>query len=57
MLPAGTPVAQAIPVRRETLELVVEEMDAQRLGAHRDVEEALAGYPGVYRKDYRRGPS
>ena len=57
VLPAGTPVAQAIPVRRETLELVVEEMDAERLAAHREVEEALAGDPGVYRKDYRRGPS
>lgn len=56
VLPAGTPVAQAIPVRREALELVVEEMDAGRVAAHRAVEEALGADPGVYRKTYREGP-
>ena len=43
VLPAGTPVAQAIPVRREALELVI--------------EENLAEDTGVYRRDYRDGPS
>lgn len=52
-LPAGTPVAQAVPVRREAVELVVEEMDAGRTAAHAAVEAALGEDPGVYRKQYR----
>ena len=55
VLPAGTPVAQAIPIRRETLDLVIEEMDAERVDAYRDIEQALADDPGVYRKQYRGG--
>lgn len=55
VLPAGTPVAQAIPVRREALELVVEQMDAERVAAHAAVEQALGQDPGVYRKSYREG--
>ncbi len=56
VLPAGTPVAQAIPVRREALELVVEDMDDAQVAAHRAVEQALAADPGVYRKEFREGP-
>ena len=56
VLPAGTPVAQAIPMRREALELVVEEMDDRQLAAHRAVEDMLGEDPGVYRKRFREGP-
>lgn len=55
VLKAGTPVAQAFPVRREAIELVVEEMDEDRLGAHLDVQDGLQADPGLYRKRYRSG--
>jgi len=54
VLPAGTPVAQAIPIRREALELAIEEMDAGRTASHAAVEAALGEDPGVYRRKYRR---
>lgn len=54
-LPAGTPVAQAVPIRRETLDLVIEPMDEERLRAHMAVQDGLQAEPGLYRRDFRRG--
>lgn len=55
VLPAGIPVAQGIPVPRETLELEIGEMDGKALAAHLRVQDALQEEPGTYRKRYRRG--
>ncbi len=52
-LPAGTPVAQAIPVRREETGIAVEAMDAQHLVALAETEDGLAADPGLYRKRFR----
>jgi hypothetical protein len=57
VLKRGTPVAQAIPVPREALEIVTEVMDETRLDAHRAVEDGLAEDPGFYRKTFRVGPA
>lgn len=58
-LPAGTPVAQAIPVPREatTVRCASQGPDAQ--AETRAIQEALGSAPGVYRKRFRatrRGP-
>lgn len=55
VLPAGTPVAQGFPVRREALALEIGEMDEPSLAAHVEVQDALQTEPGIYRKRYRRG--
>ncbi len=52
-LPAGTPVAQGWPVKRENLELEFAEMDAEELAKHETVQDALGERAGVYRKDFR----
>lgn len=57
VLPKGTPVAQAIPVKREAIEIVTETMDAARLDAHRTLEDGLSEDPGLYRKSFRVGPA
>ena len=54
-LPAGTPVAQAIPIPRRGPDLVVETMSEDQQTATRSVQEALQAEPGVYRKRYRAG--
>lgn len=54
-LPAGTPVAQAIPFQRNDVALVIEVMDEAEQAATRSVQEALQAEPGVYRKTYRAG--
>ncbi|MEJ8571028.1 hypothetical protein [Microbaculum marinum] len=56
VLPAGTPVAQAIPVRREAIEIVTSTMDETHLDAHREIEDGLSDDPGLYRKAFRIGP-
>ncbi|TCT09156.1 hypothetical protein EDC22_1072 [Tepidamorphus gemmatus] len=56
VLPAGTPVAQAIPVRREAVEIVAETMDVGHMAAYRDIEEGLSADPGLYRRTFRVGP-
>ncbi len=53
ILPVGTPVAQAWPVRRDTLELDFAEMDDTALAEHEAVQQELGERAGVYRKDYR----
>lgn len=55
VLPAGTPVAQGFPVRRDPLELDIGEMTADAVQAHVGVQDALQSEPGLYRKRYRRG--
>ena len=54
-LAAGTPVAQAFPIRREALELACEPMGATELARHREVQQALQAEPGAYRKHFRVG--
>ncbi|AXS42415.1 hypothetical protein [Breoghania sp. L-A4] len=53
VLKAGTPVAQAVPVRREALELDFEAMDAEHLAAHIEIQDGLQADPGLYRKNFR----
>lgn len=52
-LAAGTPVAQAIPVRREQWELTAGEMDEAELSHHLDLAETLQEEPGLYRRRFR----
>lgn len=54
-LPAGTPVAQAIPFERNALTLDIGTMSEQEQAATRAVQEALQTEPGVYRKSHRAG--
>ena len=54
VLEAGTPVAQAFPVPRETLDLDFGVMDQAALADHLAVQDKLQDVEGVYRKDYRR---
>jgi hypothetical protein len=52
-LPAGTPVAQCIPVRREALELQFSTFGAEEVAAFTRVGDAVLATPGVYRDQYR----
>ncbi|SOC10083.1 hypothetical protein [Stappia indica] len=52
-LPAGTPVAQAFPIRREVLELDIRAMDRGELARHLKVQDGLQQDPGLYRKSFR----
>ena len=54
VLEAGTPVAQAFPVPRESLDLGFDIMDEAELDAHLAVQSELQDIEGVYRKNYRR---
>ena len=56
VLPAGTPVAQAFPIRRETIEIVTEPMDIDHMAAHVAIQDGLQDDPGLYRKSFRAGP-
>lgn len=53
VIPRGMPVAQVVPVRKETL-LEVDTMTAAQVARNRVTQEALAAEPGIYRKKYRR---
>ena len=53
ILRAGTPVAQCIPVVRETLEMDFEAMDSERQAAYDATGISLLSAPGVYRKRFR----
>lgn len=57
VLARGTPVCQAIPIRREALELVVDTLDEAGEARVRAVREAVAATTGVYRKSFRAGPA
>ncbi len=53
VLPAGTPIAQGFPIRREALDLQIEPMDQERQEENKVVQDSLQGEPGVYRKRFR----
>lgn len=53
VLQAGTPVAQAVLVRRTALTLSCREMDAGELAESLELQDALDADPGVYRKRFR----
>lgn len=55
-LPRGTPIAQAIPVRREALDLDFGEMSDADLAQHSALQDELQSQPGLYRKRFRAGP-
>ncbi|MDD3446341.1 MAG: hypothetical protein PHS60_13075 [Zavarzinia sp.] len=55
VLPAGTPVAQGWPVKREALEIEAGAFDDAALARHLAVEEGLQAEPGFYRKRFRAG--
>jgi hypothetical protein len=55
VLPAGTPVAQGIPVRRDNLSLDIGEMSGEEVAAHLRIQDALQDESGLYRKSYRSG--
>ncbi|MAA97910.1 MAG: hypothetical protein CMN87_06675 [Stappia sp.] len=55
VLPAGTPVAQAFPLRRDALELSCQAMEEADLARHREVQQVLQAEPGAYRKRFRAG--
>ena len=50
----GTPVAQAIPVRREQAELTIDVLSDEAIRTSRTIQETLAADPGLYRKRFRR---
>ncbi|MBR9765931.1 MAG: hypothetical protein GYB53_21035 [Rhodobacteraceae bacterium] len=53
-LPAGTPVAQVIPIPAELPALEVEAMSEAQVAANRDIQDELGTEAGVYRRRYRR---
>lgn len=55
VLPAGTPVAQGWPVRRQALEIETGAFDAEAFARHLAVEDGLQDERGFYRRNYRAG--
>ncbi|MFC3613624.1 hypothetical protein ACFORG_07610 [Lutimaribacter marinistellae] len=53
ILPRGTPVAQCIPVRRESFDYRFEVMTQDETDAFRDTRDSMDGTAGVYRRDMR----
>ena len=53
VIAAGTPIAQALPVKRDSVALTVETMDERQQAATRQLQEDLQAVPGVYRKRMR----
>ena len=53
VLRRGTPVAQCIPIRREGLEMIFEELVGEAAARFVEIKDAIAAEPGVYRKHYR----
>ncbi|WP_138919474.1 hypothetical protein [Oceanicola sp. S124] len=53
-LPAGTPVAQVIPIPADLPALEVGVMSEAQVAANRALQEELGTEAGVYRKRYRR---
>ncbi|WP_349359768.1 hypothetical protein [Stappia sp.] len=52
-LAAGTPVAQAFPIRRAALDLDIAPMSEAERAAHARVQDGLQDDPGLYRKSFR----
>ena len=57
VLPAGTPVAQGWPVRREPLELECGALDEAGMREHAALQAALQDAPGLYRRRRRASRS
>jgi hypothetical protein len=53
VLPAGTPVAQCFPLRRQIAELIFEPLSPDKQRRYDEVGAALLSKPGVYRRHYR----
>lgn len=53
VLPAGTPVAQCLPVRRDTLDLSVETLSGEAAARFAATERAVATEPGAYKRRFR----
>lgn len=54
VLPAGTPVAQVVPVPRDRPGLETRAMTQAEIAESRALQEALQAQTGVYRRDFRR---
>jgi hypothetical protein len=52
-IPRGTPVAQAIPIPRETVDLDARTMTEREAAATEEIQQALHAGTGVYRKQFR----
>ncbi len=53
VLPAGTPIAQCVPLPRASIELEQRAMNAEEAAATAVLRERLAATPGVYRRERR----
>ncbi len=53
VLPAGTPIAQCIPVRRTALALRFESLEGEAAARFVETKEAVNAEPGVYRRRFR----
>ena len=52
-LPAGTPIAQCVPIRRQTLELETAAMTPEELRVFLDATNSINENPGEYKRLYR----
>src|SRR3546814_20334717 len=52
-LPAGTPIAQCVPIRRQTLELETAAMTPEELRVFLDATQSINENPGEYKRLYR----
>jgi hypothetical protein len=52
-LPKGTPVAQCLPIRREVFGERFETITGEMAGRFREINDAVAAEPGVYRRQFR----
>lgn len=55
VLPKGTPVAQCIPVKRESWEAIVTTLSAEEAGRLSELSSAIAREQGIYRHRFRAG--
>lgn len=55
VLERGTPIAQCLPVQRQALELVFDELNGEAAARFQDVRAAVNAEPGVYRRRFRAG--
>jgi hypothetical protein len=55
MLPKGTPVAQCIPVKRESWSLQVDTLSDEEAGRLRELSNAIDRETGIYRRQFRAG--
>jgi hypothetical protein len=55
VLPKGTPVAQCIPIKRESWQVSVEPLSGEAVARIREVAGAISREEGVYRRQFRAG--